>query len=63
MNRHSTTGYCVVIGGNIFFRKSKKQIAVTRSSVEAECWAMASHTCELVWVKQFLQELKLRSNN
>ncbi|XP_050379460.1 cyclic nucleotide-gated ion channel 1-like [Argentina anserina] len=34
--RKNTTGYCVFVGGNMVSWKSKKQIVVTRSSVEAE---------------------------
>ena len=38
--------------------KSKKQSVVARSSLEAEYGAMAIATCELVWIKQVLRELK-----
>ena len=38
--------------------KSKKQNVVARSSAEAEYRAMALATCELIWLKQLLQELK-----
>ena len=38
--------------------KSKKQSVVARSSAEAEYRAMAAATCELVWIKQLLRELK-----
>ena len=57
-DRGSTTGYCVLIGGNLIYWKSKKQVVVARSSAEAEYRAMALATCELVWLKQLLQELK-----
>ena len=38
--------------------KSKKQNVVARSSAESEYRAMTTTTCELVWLKQLLGELK-----
>lgn len=57
-SRRSTSGYCVLLGGNLVSWKSKKQSVVSRSSAEAEYRAMANATCELVWVKRLLKELK-----
>ena len=54
----STSGYCVSIGGNLISWKSKKQSVVARSSAEAKYRAMALAACELVWLKQLLQELQ-----
>ena len=38
--------------------KSKKQDVVARSSTEVEYRAMTLATCELIWLKQLLQELR-----
>ena len=53
-NRRSTLGYCVFIGGNLIFWKSKKKDVVAKSSAEAEYRAMALATRELIWLKHLL---------
>ncbi|RDX88326.1 putative mitochondrial protein, partial [Mucuna pruriens] len=58
IDRQSTTGFCISIGENVVSWKSKKQNTVARSSTEVEYGAMALATCELIWVKQLIQELK-----
>ncbi|RDX96421.1 hypothetical protein CR513_20926, partial [Mucuna pruriens] len=52
IDRTSTTGFCISSEGNV------KQNTVARSNAETEYQAMASATCELIWVKQLIQELK-----
>ena len=47
---------------NLISWKSKKQDVVGRSSVEAEYRAMTLATCELIWLKQLLQELRFRKD-
>jgi hypothetical protein len=58
-DRKSTTGYCVCVGGNLVFWKSKKQDVVSRSSAESEYRAMAQSTCEIIWVYHLLEEISL----
>lgn len=53
------SGYCVHILDNLISRKSKKLNVVARSSVEAGYRAMALTTCELIWLKHLLRELRL----
>ena len=58
VDRRSILGYCVFIRGNLLSWKSKKQDVAAMSSVEAEYRVMTLATCELIWFKQLLQELR-----
>ncbi|KAJ7968090.1 Retrovirus-related Pol polyprotein from transposon TNT 1-94 [Quillaja saponaria] len=58
-DRRSTSGYCTFVGGNLVSWRSKKQTVVSRSSAEAEYRAMAYGTCELLWLKKLMEELRL----
>ena len=58
VDRHSTFRYCAFIGGNLVSWKSKKQDVVARSSAQVEYRVMALATCELIWPRHLLQELR-----
>ena len=57
-DRKSTTKYCAFLGGNLITWRSKKQIVVARSSAEVEYRAIAHTSCELMWIKHLLEELR-----
>ncbi|MCH90414.1 hypothetical protein A2U01_0011329 [Trifolium medium] len=60
-DRRSTLGYCTFLCGNLIAWKSKKQsVVVARSSAEAEIRAMEQGICELLWMKQVLEDLKIQ---
>jgi hypothetical protein len=56
MDRRSLSAYCVFLGGSLIAWKTKKQIAVFRSNVEAELRAMALLTAEVTWLRWLLAD-------
>ncbi|KAM0072675.1 putative RNA-directed DNA polymerase [Helianthus debilis subsp. tardiflorus] len=59
LTRKSITGYGIFLGNTLVSWKSKKQGFVSRSTAEAEYRAMCSATCEVMWIKNVLSELKI----
>ncbi|XP_039006143.1 secreted RxLR effector protein 161-like [Hibiscus syriacus] len=57
IDRRSTTGYCVYLGGNPIAWCSKKQSVVSRSTSEAEYRSLANSVFELIWIEQLLDEI------
>jgi hypothetical protein len=60
-DRHSTSGYCVLLGKNILSWSSKKQPTVSRSSTESEYKALANASTELTWIQTLLGDLCVKS--
>ena len=55
--RRSVTEFCVFLGNYMISWKAKKQSTTSRSSAETEYRAMMAVACELVWIKQLLNDL------
>ena len=60
MDKRSTLGHCTLLGRNLVTWKSKKQIMMARSSVEVEFRVIAHGTCEPLWLKIILGDLKIK---
>lgn len=58
-DRKSTTGWIARVGGDVVSWASKKQRVVAISSCEAELYAAATATCEVLWQRGLLTELQL----
>uniref|UniRef100_A0ACD5ZUU5 Uncharacterized protein n=1 Tax=Avena sativa TaxID=4498 RepID=A0ACD5ZUU5_AVESA len=55
-DHHSLSAYCLFLGGSLIAWKTKKQTAVSRSSVEAELRAMALLTAQVTWLRWLLAD-------
>jgi hypothetical protein len=55
-DRRSLSAYCVFLGDSLIAWKTKKQIAVSHSSAEAELRAMALVTTEVTWLRWLLKD-------
>jgi hypothetical protein len=55
-DRRSLSAYCVFLGGSLITWKTKKQVAVSRSSAEAELCAMALMTADVTWLWWLLED-------
>jgi hypothetical protein len=55
-DRRSLSAYCIFRGGSLIAWKIKKQLAVSRSSAEAELCDMALVTAEVTWLRWLLED-------
>ncbi|RDX66854.1 Copia protein, partial [Mucuna pruriens] len=60
VDKRSTFGYCMFLGGNLVTLRSNKLNVVVRSSAEAEFRAMSQGICEGLWMKIILDNLKIK---
>jgi hypothetical protein len=56
IDRCSITGYCILLVSSPIAWKSKKQATVSHSSTEAELWALATTTAEIVCLRWLLAD-------
>ena len=59
-DRRFTSGYFMFVGENLVTWRSKKQEVVARSSAEAKYRGMAKAICELLWIRNLMQDLHIK---
>jgi hypothetical protein len=55
-DRRYLSAYCVFLGGSLIACKTKKQVAVSRLSAEAELRAMTLVTTKVTWLRWLLED-------
>jgi hypothetical protein len=55
-DRHSLSAYCVFLDGSLIAWKTKKHVAISRSSAEAELRAMTFVIAEVTWLRWLLED-------
>ena len=56
-DRRSTSGYFILVGGNLVTWRSKKQKVVALSNAEAEFRGIVKWITEVIWLNKLLSEL------
>jgi hypothetical protein len=59
-DRKSTTGYIILMNGNVINWNSKKQATVALSTAEAEYMAISAAVQEIKWLVQLLTEMQIK---
>jgi hypothetical protein len=59
--RRSVTGYLSLFNNHLVSWQTKKQPVVSLSSCEAEYRALTDFSCEVLWLRQFLDEIGVAS--
>ena len=57
--RKSTTGHAFALGSGVISWETKKQPLVALSTIKVEYKTIVGATCEVVWLRRVLYDLKL----
>ena len=57
----SVSGFCLFFCDSLISQKSKKQPTVSKPSIEPEFRALATTTCEIVWVLKLLKDFRIEN--